>query len=59
MNPLGVVFLCKECHAGCHKMTTAIKSGNDYARQLGKLMREEFCELGLICSLTTTKRIEG
>jgi hypothetical protein len=39
-NPLGVVFLCKECHMDCHRMTTAILKGNEYAAKLGAYMRE-------------------
>jgi hypothetical protein len=38
-NPLGVVFLCKPCHMECHKMTTAIQMGNDYAQRLVAYVR--------------------
>lgn len=41
-NALGVVFLCKECHMDCHKLTTAIRKGNDYAEKLIAYIRSEF-----------------
>ena len=33
-NPLGVMFLCKSCHADCHKLTTALRGGSEYSRKL-------------------------
>jgi len=39
-NALGVIFLCKECHMDCHKLTTAITKGNDYATKLGEYIRQ-------------------
>lgn len=41
-NPLGVVFLCRSCHMECHKVTTAMKMGNEYAMKLGELIRSEW-----------------
>ncbi len=31
--------MAKECHMECHKMTTAIKMGNDYAAKLVAYIR--------------------
>lgn len=44
-NQLGVVFLCKECHMACHRMTTAISKGNEYAAKLAIEIRQMEKEL--------------
>ena len=40
-NPLGVMFLCKPCHAECHKLTTAMLGVNGYAERLAERMDEK------------------
>jgi len=37
-NPLGVIFLCKPCHASCHKVTTVLSRDNSYTRHMAKLL---------------------
>lgn len=40
-NPLGVMFLCKPCHAECHKLTTAMLAANGYAERLASSMDKQ------------------
>jgi hypothetical protein len=37
-NQLGVIFLCKECHMSCHKLTTILRKDNGYSARLAAMM---------------------